>query len=128
MAVVLANRPIPRAISALCPTRQTSPVTLTAFMCECEAILRTALLCVGLDGVLNVNVTEFQTNLVPYPCIRFMLSSYTPVTSPQRRPTTSISCPGAVLSLALIDDTSMRIVHRIDKNDNGCGEGRYPQT
>ena len=28
------------------------------------------------DGALNVDVTEFQTNLVPYPRIHFMLSSY----------------------------------------------------
>ncbi|CDY46272.1 BnaC05g50610D [Brassica napus] len=30
------------------------------------------------DGALNVDVTEFQTNLVPYPRIHFMLSSYAP--------------------------------------------------
>ncbi|XP_004301439.1 PREDICTED: tubulin alpha-1 chain-like [Fragaria vesca subsp. vesca] len=28
------------------------------------------------DGALNVDVTEFQTKLVPYPRIHFMLSSY----------------------------------------------------
>ena len=28
------------------------------------------------DGALNVDITEFQTNLVPYPRIHFMLSSY----------------------------------------------------
>merc|ERR1712107_891737 len=27
------------------------------------------------DGALNVDITEFQTNLVPYPRIHFMLSS-----------------------------------------------------
>jgi len=31
------------------------------------------------DGALNVDVNEFQTNLVPYPRIHFMLSSYAPV-------------------------------------------------
>eukprot|EP00466_Bigelowiella_natans_P006111 jgi/Bigna1/43260/e_gw1.75.12.1 len=31
------------------------------------------------DGALNVDVTEFQTNLVPYPRIHFMLSSYAPI-------------------------------------------------
>ncbi|ONK72965.1 uncharacterized protein A4U43_C04F25520 [Asparagus officinalis] len=31
------------------------------------------------NGALNVDVTEFQTNLVPYPRIHFMLSSYAPV-------------------------------------------------
>jgi tubulin alpha len=33
------------------------------------------------DGALNVDLTEFQTNLVPYPRIHFMLSSYAPITS-----------------------------------------------
>jgi len=33
------------------------------------------------DGALNVDVNEFQTNLVPYPRIHFMLSSYAPVIS-----------------------------------------------
>jgi len=31
------------------------------------------------EGALNVDITEFQTNLVPYPRIHFMLSSYAPV-------------------------------------------------
>jgi tubulin alpha len=30
-------------------------------------------------GALNVDINEFQTNLVPYPRIHFMLSSYSPV-------------------------------------------------
>jgi tubulin alpha len=33
------------------------------------------------EGSLNVDVTEFQTNLVPYPRIHFMLCSYAPVVS-----------------------------------------------
>ena len=33
------------------------------------------------DGALNVDVNEFQTNLVLYPCIHFMVSSYVPVIS-----------------------------------------------
>mmetsp|Transcript_4149 Transcript_4149/g.5644 ORF Transcript_4149/g.5644 Transcript_4149/m.5644 type:complete len:454 (+) Transcript_4149:107-1468(+) len=33
------------------------------------------------DGALNVDVNEFQTNLVPYPRIHFMLTSYAPVIS-----------------------------------------------
>jgi len=31
------------------------------------------------EGALNVDINEFQTNLVPYPRIHFMLSSYAPV-------------------------------------------------
>ena len=32
----------------------------------------------AFDGALNIDITEFQTNLVLYPCIHFMLSSYAP--------------------------------------------------
>merc|ERR1711988_1306787 len=36
------------------------------------------------DGALNVDITEFQTNLVPYPRIHFMLSSYAAVISAEK--------------------------------------------
>ena len=36
------------------------------------------------DGAINVDINEFQTNLVPYPRIHFMLSSYAPVISAAR--------------------------------------------
>merc|ERR1712003_72588 len=36
------------------------------------------------DGALNVDITEFQTNLAPYPRIHFMLSSYAPVISAEK--------------------------------------------
>ena len=36
------------------------------------------------DGALNVDITEFQTNLVPYPCIYFMFSSYAPIMSAEK--------------------------------------------
>ena len=42
------------------------------------------------DGALNVDITEFQTNLAPCPRIHFLLTSYAPI-SPQRRRTTSSS-------------------------------------
>mmetsp|Transcript_9845 Transcript_9845/g.30343 ORF Transcript_9845/g.30343 Transcript_9845/m.30343 type:complete len:465 (+) Transcript_9845:154-1548(+) len=34
------------------------------------------------DGALNVDINEFQVNLVPYPRIHFLLCSYAPVISP----------------------------------------------
>ena len=33
------------------------------------------------DGALNCDISEFQTNLVPYPRIHFTISSYAPVIS-----------------------------------------------
>ncbi|KAK7254787.1 tubulin-like protein [Aureococcus anophagefferens] len=36
------------------------------------------------DGALNADITEFQTNLVPYPRIHFMLTSYAPVISAEK--------------------------------------------
>jgi tubulin alpha len=36
------------------------------------------------DGALNVDINEFQVNLVPYPRIHFLLSSYAPVISSNR--------------------------------------------
>merc|ERR1711937_638900 len=41
------------------------------------------------DGALNVEITEFQTNLVPYPRIHFMLTSYAPIISAERCTTSS---------------------------------------
>lgn len=36
------------------------------------------------EGALNVDISEFATNLVPFPRIHFMTTSYSPVISPTR--------------------------------------------
>ena len=36
---------------------------------------------IRFDGALNVDLNEFQTNLVPYPRIHYPLATYAPVAS-----------------------------------------------
>ena len=43
------------------------------------------------EGALNVNIEEFQTNLVPYPRIHFPLVTYAPVISAQNAMNSAIS-------------------------------------
>jgi hypothetical protein len=59
----------------------------TKFCCCCGAFLQvisSLTASLRFDGALNVDITEFQTNLVPYPRIHFMLSSYAPVISAEK--------------------------------------------
>lgn len=57
------------------------------------------------DGTLNVDINEFQTNLVPYPRIHFMLSSYAPVITAQKAALENMSV--AEITNSLFDPSSM---------------------
>jgi tubulin alpha len=54
---------------------------INRLIAQCISSLTTSL---RFDGALNVDINEFQTNLVPYPRIHFMLTSYAPVISPEK--------------------------------------------
>ncbi|KAK7315580.1 hypothetical protein VNO77_34137 [Canavalia gladiata] len=59
------------------------------------------------DGAINVDISEFQTNLVPYPRIHFMLSSYAPVISAAKAFHEQLSVPE--ITRAVFEPTSMMV-------------------
>ncbi|XP_034710526.1 tubulin alpha chain-like, partial [Vitis riparia] len=81
VAVLLDNEAIydicRRSLDIECPTY----TNLNRLVSQVISSLTTSL---RIDGALNVNVTEFLTNLVPYPRIHFMFSSYAPVVSAEK--------------------------------------------
>ncbi|PWA34303.1 pi-tubulin [Artemisia annua] len=58
-----------------------SPKNLNRLISQTISSLTTSL---RFDGSMNVDISEFQTNLVPFPRIHFMLSSYAPIISSAR--------------------------------------------
>ncbi|KAB2616911.1 hypothetical protein D8674_012780 [Pyrus ussuriensis x Pyrus communis] len=60
------------------------PSTTSAVGPSISSVISSLTASLRFDGALNVDVTEFQTNLVPYPRIHFMLSSYAPVISAEK--------------------------------------------
>lgn len=63
-----------RNLDVECPTYTNLNRLIAQVISSLTASLR-------FDGTLNVDVNEFQTNLVPYPRIHFMLTSYAPLIS-----------------------------------------------
>ncbi|KAL8142861.1 hypothetical protein V2J09_015893 [Rumex salicifolius] len=71
------------------------------------------------DGAINVDVTEFQTNLVPYPRIHFMLSSYAPVISAEKAFHEQFSI--AEITTAVFEPSSM--MAKCDPRHGKCPTG-----
>ena len=44
------------------------------------------------DGELNVDLNEFQTNLVPFPRLHFMTTSLAPVQNAKKKETAQTAC------------------------------------
>jgi tubulin alpha len=59
------------------------------------------------DGALNVDLTEFQTNLLPYPRIHFMFSSFAPVISAEKAYHEQLSV--AEISNAVFEPAAMMV-------------------
>jgi tubulin alpha len=48
------------------------------------------------EGELNVDLNEFQTNLVPFPRLHFMVTSMAPITTPAKMETTRNDTQGVI--------------------------------
>ncbi|KAF1322896.1 Tubulin alpha chain, partial [Globisporangium splendens] len=81
VAVMLDNEAIYDICRRSLDIERPSYTNLNRLIAQVISSLTTSL---RFDGSLNVDITEFQTNLVPYPRIHFMLSSYAPVISAEK--------------------------------------------
>ncbi|EHB10458.1 Tubulin alpha-1C chain [Heterocephalus glaber] len=58
--------------------------TYTNLNCFMSQMVSSVTASLRFDGALHVDLTEFQTNLVAYPCIHFLLTTYAPVISAEK--------------------------------------------
>jgi tubulin alpha len=81
VAIILDNEAVYDICKKNLDIEKPSYVNLNRLIAQVISSLTASL---RFDGALNVDITEFQTNLVPYPRIHFMLSSYAPVISHEK--------------------------------------------
>merc|ERR1712091_487113 len=58
--------------------------TYTSLNRVCAQIISSITASLRFDGALNVDLNEFQTNLVPYPRIHYPIATYQPIISADR--------------------------------------------
>jgi tubulin alpha len=81
VAVMLDNEAIYDICRRSLGIQRPTYANLNRLIAQCVSSLTASL---RFDGALNVDINEFQTNLVPYPRIHFMLSSYAPIVSAEK--------------------------------------------
>ncbi|XP_038996347.1 tubulin alpha-1 chain-like [Hibiscus syriacus] len=81
VSVILYNEAIYDTCRCSLDVEQPTYTNVNRLVSQVISSLTTSL---KFNGALNVDVIEFQTNLVPYPRIHFMLSSYAPVISAEK--------------------------------------------
>eukprot|EP00486_Rosalina_sp_Unknown_P008139 CAMPEP_0201591484 /NCGR_PEP_ID=MMETSP0190_2-20130828/189653_1 /ASSEMBLY_ACC=CAM_ASM_000263 /TAXON_ID=37353 /ORGANISM="Rosalina sp." /LENGTH=353 /DNA_ID=CAMNT_0048049845 /DNA_START=107 /DNA_END=1164 /DNA_ORIENTATION=- len=84
VSVVLDNEQIYEICQRWLDIRRPSYDNLNRLICKTISSMTASL---RFEGELNVDLNEFQTNLVPFPRLHFMISSMAPISSPKKKET-----------------------------------------